>query len=134
MLPKEGRILALDIGTRRTGVALSDSKQRVAFLKPEIEHKTPEEAILQIEQICSEEDIKGIIAGVPLKLDGTETAQTHAVREFIQHIKKIGLPIQEMDERLTSEFAKKNEGMNKKKNPVDSLSAQILLEYYLQSS
>lgn len=133
MLPKKGKILALDAGTRRTGVALCDAKQRVAFARQEIEHQNLEEALKQIQNLCEEEEIVGILIGLPVKLDGSETEQTALVRKFIQKLELIQRPIQTMDERLSTEFAKDLHGFEAKEIHVDSRSAQILLETYLSS-
>lgn len=133
MLPKEGKILALDAGTRRTGVALSDSKQRVAFTRSEIEHQSTHEAVQEIKKLCELEGIVGILIGLPVKLDGSETEQTKHVKTFIQKLKGLELPIVEVDERLSTEFAKDLHGFDSKETHVDSRSAQILLERYIDS-
>ena len=133
MLHKQGKILALDLGTRRTGVALSDSKQRVAFARPEIEHKNENEAIEQIKNLCKKEELIGLVIGLPVKLDGSETKQTDQVKILIKKLEVLGLPILTVDERLSTEFAKDLHGFESKELYVDSRSAQILLETYLES-
>lgn len=128
-----GKLLALDIGTRRTGVAVTDEKQRVAFSRPELEHQNQSEALEKIKATIQTENIKGIVAGMPLKLDGTSTLQTEKTKKFLSEISKWGIPILEMDERLTTEFAKNLDGHETGDKFVDSRSAQILLENYLAS-
>lgn len=133
MLPKEGKILALDAGTRRTGVALCDVKQRVAFSRPEIEHQSAKEAVQEIKKLCEVEGIVGILIGMPVKLDGSETEQTQHVKNFIKNLAVLELPILEADERLSTQFAKDLHGFESKELHVDSRSAQILLETYIDS-
>ena len=133
LLLPPGKILALDIGTRRTGVAITDEKQRVAFARPEIEHQNQAEALDQIKVLVDAENIKGIVAGMPLKLDGSSTLQTGKTKEILEKMRPWNLPILEMDERLTTEFAKNLDGHETKDKFVDSRSAQILLEHYLSS-
>lgn len=133
LLLPPGKILALDIGTRRTGVAITDEKQRVAFARPEIEHQNQAEALDQIKVLVDAENIKGIVAGMPLKLDGSSTLQTGKTKEILEKMRPWNLPILEMDERLTTEFAKNLDGHETKDKFVDSRSAQILLENYLSS-
>ncbi|MFA5792881.1 MAG: Holliday junction resolvase RuvX [Candidatus Gracilibacteria bacterium] len=122
-LPKEGKILALDFGTRKTGVAITDALQRVAFLRQEIRHSNLDELKTELTKLIADEGIVGIVIGLPLKLDGEETEQTRITKDGVTAL-KLNLPILFVDERLTSTFAKEN--------PLeDSRSAQILLERYL---
>lgn len=132
MLPKKGKILALDIGTRRTGVAISDSEQRVAFARPEIEHTSQKEGIEKILKLIEQEDIIGCIAGLPTKLDGSHTQQTNKVEDFITKLEEIR-PVLRVDERLSTEFAKNLHGFVTKDTRWDSRAAQILLETYISS-
>lgn len=130
-LPK-GKILALDLGTRRTGVALSDSEQRVAFARPELEHADKKEALEAIKTLITNENIQSCLIGLPVKLDGSRTEQTEKVEEWIQEIEKL-CPVLRVDERLSTEFAKNLHGFETKDKHWDSRSAQILLETHLAS-
>lgn len=131
MLPFPGKILALDLGTRRTGLALSDAKQRVAFSRPEIEHKNTDELIKALQSFLKEDPAVGLLLGRPTKLSGEETEQTRLVEEAADALKVLGLPLEFMDERLTTEFAKDLHGFETRDKHVDSRSAQILLENHL---
>ncbi len=125
-LPPKGKILALDLGTRRTGVAVSDVDQKIAFLRDEIEHRNNEELYKALTKITEQEKIVGILAGLPINMNGERTEQTEKVAEQIKTLKeRLELPIQEMDERLTSKQAAEV-GFK----VVDSRAAQILLETY----
>lgn len=122
-LPKKGKILALDLGTRKTGVSITDNMQRVAFLREEIRHNNFKELQKALIELIEKEKIAGLLIGLPTKLDRKETKQTEITKETVEKL-DISLPIQFADERLTSKFAKLN--------PLeDSRSAQIMLERYL---
>lgn len=129
LLPSEGKLLALDLGMRRTGVALTDAKQRVVFVREEWSCKTEDELFLLFVDFLKKEKIVGILVGYPLNLDGQITEQTEWVEKIIMHFGRLTeLPIQKCDERFSTEAAKKY-----KKGLVDSEAAQWLLETYLES-
>jgi putative Holliday junction resolvase len=128
-LPNKGKILALDLGTRRTGVAISDATQKVAFLRDELEHTSNAELLTKLRTLLSGEVVVGIVAGLPLRLGGEASPQTEKVREQIALIQaEFGLPLETIDERFSTQEAKAP-----KMKVVDSRSAQILLENYISS-
>ena len=127
-----GKICALDIGTRRTGVAISDPKQQVAFSRPEVEYETESEGLLKIKTLILKEKVSGCVVGLPVKLDGSRTEQTEKVQAWIDELEKL-CPILKADERLSTEFAKNLHGFVTKDTRWDSRAAQILLETYLSS-
>lgn len=125
-LPTEGKLMALDLGTRRTGIAVSDEKQRVGFLREEVGHQSLEELFFVLEALIKQEKIVGLVIGLPLSMKGSESQQTKRVREQINKLKTFKLPILEMDERLSTKEAQRyGEGV------VDSHAALILLEQVL---
>jgi putative holliday junction resolvase len=130
-LPNKGKLLSLDLGTQRTGVAVSDTEQRVAFPREEILHKSTEELIQQLNKIIIEEEITGILAGLPINMKGEVTDQTEITMEMINELKAaFKLPVQLADERMTSQEAHKNTGQS----IVDSEVARILLENHFNSA
>ncbi|QQR55100.1 Holliday junction resolvase RuvX [Candidatus Peregrinibacteria bacterium] len=133
LLPIQGKILALDLGTRRTGVAISDVKQTVAFARPEIEHKNTKELLEQIQRLATSEPLTGLLLGRPTKLDGEATEQTRLVEEAAEALQTLGLPMEFMDERLSTQFAQNLHGFQTKESHHDSRAAQILLETHLSS-
>ncbi len=133
MLPSTGKLLALDLGTRRTGVAITDAQQRVAFARPELEHKNDRELVKQLKNFLSTELVTGLLLGRPTKLSGEATEQTTIVEATAEALKELGIPFEFMDERLSTQFAKDLHGFETKEKHVDSRSAQILLETYLTS-
>ena len=122
--PKSGRILGIDWGAKRIGLAISDSDQNFVFTRPIIATKN-----LDISAIIKTEDPDGIIVGLPLRTDGTESETTARVREFAAGL-ATDLPILLFDESLTS-FAAEEDNMErsrKKTENLDSVAAKIMLE------
>ncbi|MEK9160294.1 MAG: Holliday junction resolvase RuvX [Patescibacteria group bacterium] len=127
-LPNKGKILALDLGTKRTGVAVSDKDQQIAFLRDELEHDGDADLLAQLEKLLAGEPIVGILAGVPLYLSGENSPQTEKVLKQIDLLEKFALPIQKIDERFSTV-----EAFAPKMKVVDSRSAQIILENYFRT-
>jgi putative holliday junction resolvase len=127
--PAKGKLLALDLGTCRTGVAVTDESRRIAFMRDEIEHKSTEELLVELEKIITDEKIAGIVMGMPLNMSGQKTAQTEITQEIVNTItEKFDLPTELADERLTSIQARKTIFG---KGYLDSRAAQLMLEMYL---
>lgn len=124
-LPSKGKILSLDLGTKRTGVSVSDKDQKVAFLRDEIEHDSDSDLVAQLKSILAGEEIVGILVGVPLYLSGENSPQTEKVLKQIEKLAGFSLPIQKIDERFST-----MEAFAPKMKVVDSRSAQIILENY----
>ena len=134
-----GRILALDYGTKRVGVAETDDAQIFAFALPTI-HST--EVIHFITQYIQKYSLDGIVVGEPKRLNNEDTNSTQLINEFVVHLarKFPAIKIERMDERFTSKMAKQvilESGVNKKKRQekgiVDAVSATIILQSYLMS-
>ncbi len=120
------RILAIDYGEKRIGLALSDLEQKFAF---EFEIWTPEEIFAKLPDLIKEKEVSKIVLGHPLNLSGQETQKTAEVLEFQKKIAEIsGLEVELFDERLSSKMAQNISGSSKN---IDSLAAQIFLENYL---
>ena len=130
--PRVGRIIGLDWGARRCGVAVSDETREFVFVRPQINVKTDEELINKLLQMFLNENIVGIVIGLPLRSDGTDSETTVAVRTFAKSLsEKTDLPILFTEENLTSYTAQQEIGgtdINKIKTELDSLSARIILE------
>lgn len=135
------KIMALDIGTKRIGVALSDFLQVIASGNCVVDRKPEDSAIEKIKKIADENRVEKIVIGVPFNMDGTQGAQANDCIEFAKNFQEDFEVIFE-DERLTSEQAEEN--LKKKKLPkgkninfkkdkglVDIESACIILEQYI---
>ena len=128
------KIMALDVGTKRIGVALSDYLQVIANPCTCIQREPEQKAIEEITKIAKENRVEKIVVGVPYNMDGTLGFQGENCIEFSQ--KLIGFDIILEDERLTSEEAEerlksRKVDFRKNKGLVDIESACIILEQYL---
>ncbi len=131
-----GRIVGLDFGTVRIGVAVSDERHILA--RPlGILHNTPEFAKRLSELLKKEGAIDKIVVGLPLKLSGQDSAMTEAARKFAKELEESSkLPVELWDERLTSALIERSlsdAGVKRKERAQmsDTLSAVIILQSYL---
>ena len=128
------KVMALDIGTKRIGVALSDYLLMLANGHSCVPREPENEALQEILKIAKENNVKKIVVGVPLNMDGTEGGQAEDCRSFASKIS--GYDVIFEDERLTSDTAEENLrakkiDFRKNKGLVDIESACIILEQYL---
>jgi putative holliday junction resolvase len=134
------RILALDHGTKRIGVAVSDELKLIAqpleFIPAE-----PFLAVLKrLRELISEKQVESILIGMPRNMNGTYGPAADKVREFIALLRnEITVPIKTWDERLTSAQANRfliegNVRREARKEKVDQMAAAILLQSYLDSN
>ena len=130
--PKQGRVIGLDWGLRRCGVAVSDENRGFVFVRPQMCVQNQNELIQNILRIIIGDKISGIVIGLPLHADGTDSDTTKMVREFADLLsKQTDLPIIFIEENLTSFAAQKEIGrksISKIKQELDSVSAKIILE------
>ena len=133
------RVLGLDYGERRIGLALSDPLRIIAKPFKIIDRKKTADHISRISEIVSERKITSIVVGLPLTLKGGYSKQTEIVLAFIDQLKSdLQIPIMTVDERLSSVAAEKSlqaqavkTGHNKGR--VDETAAAIFLQEYLDS-
>lgn len=133
------RILSIDYGGKRTGIAVSDPLQIIATGLTTIESR---ELIPFLKKYFAEEVVELVIIGMPVNWDESDTHGTPLVKEAIKKIKKEfpQMPLKEVDERYTSKMAKNamlEMGMKKKdrrdKKLVDEIAATIMLQEYMQT-
>ena len=128
------KIMALDVGTKRIGIALSDYLHMLATGHSYIKQQPEISSVKEIYKIAKENNVKKIIIGLPLNMDGTEGDQAKDCRNFACKIE--GYEIIFEDERLTSDMAEENLrnkkiDFRKDKGLVDVESACLILEQYL---
>lgn len=128
------KIMALDIGTKRIGIAFSDFLQVIATPHSTISRNPESSAIETIIKLAKENRVEKIVVGVPINMDGTQGFQAEDCIQFSQKI--LGFDIIYEDERLTSEEAearlrKRKQDFRKNKGLVDMESASIILEQFL---
>ena len=133
------RVLGLDYGERRIGLALSDPLGIIARPLAIIDRKKTTDYISRISEIISEKKITSIVVGLPLTLKGHNSKQTEIVLAFIDQLKsELQIPILSIDERLSSMAAKKSLQIQAvktghEKGRVDETAAAIFLQEYLDS-
>ena len=128
------KVMALDIGTKRIGIALSDYLLMLANGHSSIQREPEENALESIKKIAKENHVEKIVVGLPLNMDGTKGFQAENCEEFASKIKDFEVIFE--DERLTSDTAEENLrnkkiDFRKDKGLVDIESACIILEQYL---
>lgn len=131
-----GRLLGVDHGDRRIGLALSDPIPMIASPLTTLTVDNAQEAIDAIIEIVKEYNVVFVVVGFPLGMKGQETAQTKHVKNFANALIKNGIRVVLQDERLTSVSAKKSiieqkKKPNKNKGLVDQTAAAILLQQYI---
>jgi len=131
-----GRILSIDYGTSRVGFAVSDPLHIIGTPLKTIKNKSIQDLLKQIGLIVKEYDIKSIVVGLPLGLNGKETKQTETVKLFSETLGKNNYKVIFEDERFTTVLAKKeiikqkiSTGRNK--SLIDQVSAAFILQSYL---
>ena len=128
----QGRLLGIDWGARRTGVAVSDVSGDFVFARDPIVSKTQDELVECILKIIDAEKIVGIIIGLPLRTDGSESETTGCVREFANKLAtQTSISIVFLDETLSSSAAQEQMGrvrVRDIKERLDSNAARIILE------
>ena len=134
------RRLALDIGNKRIGVAVSDITGLYAFPLTTIFRKNISNDIEKLYQLIIEKEANELIIGLPLLLSGEEGAQVRLVKSFVNLLnKKIDIPIFYVDERYSSVQAEDrliNAGVSPSRNRkrIDAAAAAIILQSYLDNS
>ncbi len=130
--PRIGRILGIDWGLRRCGVAVSDENHNFVFVRHQLYIKNQDELIQNILNIVRDDKIVGIVLGLPLHVDGSDSETTKMVRDFANNLSKnTDVPIVFVEENLTSVAAQNEIGRKsiaKIKQELDSVSAKIILE------
>jgi putative Holliday junction resolvase len=132
-------VLALDLGKRRIGLALSDGLGITAQGLETLERTNIRTDLARLKEIASEHNVSRILIGNPLHLSGQAGRQTEHAREFGARLEAaIGLPVEYWDERLTTVEAQRvlrqsGISIEKRAKAVDRLAAVLLLESYLDS-
>ena len=130
------KVIGIDYGRKRIGIAISDIDKKIAFPLITVENNKPIETL---KKIIESEKVASIVVGVPINLDGSHTDATDMCFKFHLKLKKEFPKINHFvgDERLTSKLAKRflNQSYKKKqrgnKKNVDKISASIILENFL---
>ena len=134
------RILGVDYGHKRIGLALSDETGTIAQPLDYIDGGAAAKVSLELARISTERKVGKIVVGVPLRLDGTPSEQTERTLAFIAELRRATtIPVAQWDERLTSVQAERallegNVRRRDRKQKIDKLAAQIMLQSYLDAT
>ena len=133
------RILGVDYGERRTGLAASDPSGTIAFPRETLECPLLEQAAAAVARAAAAEGASLIVVGWPLNMDGTEGPRTARTAAFIDALSsRTAVPIARWDERLSTKIAESvlleaNTSRTKRRTVVDKLAAKIILQSYLDA-
>ena len=134
------RILGVDYGLKRIGLALSDEDGTIAQPLDYMDGGQAAIVSRQLLRLCQERNVAKIVVGVPLRLDGTPSDQTRHTLAFIAQLRQATtIPVAKWDERLTSVQAERalleaNVRRSERRQKIDKLAAQIMLQSYLDAT
>lgn len=132
--------MALDLGTRRVGVAVSDETGLAVRPLAALQRTNWKRLLKAISELCEQFDVGRVVIGLPLRLDGTEGEAAAEARRIARNLSlSLALPVDLQDERLTSRAAEEHlraEGLSREevKERVDSAAAAIILRDFLSQS
>ena len=129
-----GRILGLDVGERRIGLAISTPEGRLAVPLRVLERRHVAADLEAIAALARSEQVETLVIGHPLSMDGTAGVQARRVEAFARALAKVaGLPFELWDERLSSVQAERSVRplRRKRRAPADDVAAAIILQSYL---
>jgi putative holliday junction resolvase len=136
-LSKTAKILAIDYGRRRIGLAISDELGLTAQPLATMDRKNRRADLRRLRDLARKNQVRAILIGSPVHLNGRASEMAEEAARFAVRVRKeLGLPVEMRDERLTSweaEQMAKELGIEKKAN-IDSLAAAILLREYLDDA
>jgi putative pre-16S rRNA nuclease len=133
-----GRLVALDLGAKRVGVAVSDELQITANALPFIERRRWKDLLRRVASIIEAYDARGLVIGLPLGLDGSEGDAAQEARRLAENFRRsLNVPVYLQDERLTTFAAEekmKAEGVRSAEieNRIDSESAALILRDFME--
>lgn len=131
----KGRVLGIDFGEARTGLAISDASRMLASGVGNIKGGGLERSVEAIAEVVQTEKISGIVLGLPINMNGTEGPRAARIRQFASMLeeKMPDIPVALMDERMTTMAASRflnetNTRGQRRKGVIDTLSAEIILQ------
>ena len=133
------RVMALDVGDRKIGVAISDALLLTAQVRPTLRRKDLTSDMNILRRLVEENEVHEIVVGNPLHMSGKESQQGEKVARFADELRKaVNVPVVFWDERLTSFAAEQHleeMGLNwrQRREHIDKIAAMIILQNYLDS-
>lgn len=132
------RILALDFGQKRIGVAISDPLGITAQGAGVITRKNIEDDITEVKKFVNEYKAESIVVGMPINMDGSRGESAKKVAEFVEALSSgLNIPVVTYDERLSTKESERflissDVSRKKRKGVIDKIAAQLILESYLE--
>lgn len=132
------RIVALDHGTRRIGVAVGDTETSMAFARPALLRRSTARDVQAVREMVDHERAATVVIGLPRNMDGSEGPQAAAAREFGERLVAAGVDVAYEDERLTSweaaeRLAAAGRRPTRRSGEIDSAAARLILQQYLDA-
>ncbi|HEX2345117.1 MAG TPA: Holliday junction resolvase RuvX [Gaiellaceae bacterium] len=122
------KVLALDFGAARTGVAVSDATGTIAQPLDVVERAASRDGLARVAEIVREHEVERVVVGLPLTLGGQRGSQALETEKFVRELREaLDVPVETYDERFTTTLASKDSGTA----PEDARAAAHLLESYL---
>ncbi|MDJ0867124.1 MAG: Holliday junction resolvase RuvX [Myxococcota bacterium] len=134
------RVLGLDLGERRIGLAISDEAGRIAFPAGHLERRGKRQDLAALGRLVTERGVEQVVVGLPIHMTGRAGPQAEAARAFARELATVtGLPVETLDERWTSVAAERSlresgRGRARKagRGAVDAVAATLLLSTWLE--
>ncbi|HWH23118.1 MAG TPA: Holliday junction resolvase RuvX, partial [Allosphingosinicella sp.] len=132
-LPQGGRLMGLDVGTRTIGVALCDRDWTIATPADLIRRAKFSADLERLRQIAAQQQAAGIVLGLPLNLDGSESPRSQSTRAFARNLEQLGLPILLWDERWSTQAVTRtlldaDASRSRRAELVDKMAAAYILQ------
>ncbi|MBI2899280.1 MAG: Holliday junction resolvase RuvX [Planctomycetes bacterium] len=133
------RIVAIDFGTKRVGLAISDPDEKLALALPMYEWQEDGNDAARLAGIAEEAGAQEIVVGLPINMDDTIGPSAKRVLSFVEELRQFaGVPVETWDERLSSEEARARLrdvelSRRRKREHTNTVAAQVILEGYLQA-
>ncbi len=138
-VPSTGRVLALDVGSKRIGVAVSDPLWITAQGLPTLQRENKRRDLEALGKVIREYEVREIVIGLPLRLSGAEGTQSEKMRRFADDLHALfGLPVHLWDERWTSTQANRllreaELSIQKRAQAVDRMAAVLILQSWMEA-
>ena len=137
-IPQRGRLVGIDFGSKRIGLAVSDHGQSIASPGTTLSGSgSDSECAGKVAKWAAAQDAVGFIVGLPLNMDGSDSAQTIVTKSFAEQLRRIGqLPLSLFDERLSTfaadeMMAQAGVSPGKRRELRDAFAAQVILQSFL---
>lgn len=140
------RVLALDLGARRIGLALSDAGGRIAFPEGHLERRSVRHDFAALRELVRDRGVERVVVGLPVHMNGREGTAASRARDFAARLRaELGIPVELLDERWTTREAvrtlhatgrrvggRRGKGKRVGRGSVDAVAASLLLSTYLE--